>query len=164
VLVDAATRLHAKLPATAFLFVGEGPLREALTARAATAGLPACFVGQRDDVAALLRLCAVVVLPSRQEAFGRILIEAMAAGVPVVASAVGGIPEVCVDGVTGLLVPPEDADALAVAIALTLTDQAATQARVTAATADVHARFALTAHGARVEAVYARALGMRDPA
>jgi len=164
VLVDAATRLHGKLPATAFLFVGEGPLRETLIARAAAAGLPARFAGQRDDVAALLRLCAVVVLPSRQEAFGRILIEAMAAGVPVVASAVGGIPEVCVDGVTGLLVPPEDPDALAVAIALTLTDQAATAARVTAATADVHARFALTAHAARVEAVYAKVLGTSGPA
>jgi len=164
VLVDAATRLHGKLPATAFLFVGEGPLGETLMARAAAAGLPARFTGQRDDVAALLRLCAVVVLPSRQEAFGRILIEAMAAGVPVVATAVGGIPEVCVDGVTGLLVPPEDPDALAVAIALTLTDQAATAARVTAATADVHARFALTAHAARVEAVYAEVLGASGPA
>jgi glycosyltransferase involved in cell wall biosynthesis len=164
VLVDAAARLHDKLPATAFLFVGEGPLRETLTARAAAAGLPARFAGQRDDVAALLRWCAVVVLPSRQEAFGRILIEAMAVGVPVVATAVGGIPEVCVDGVTGLLVPPEDPDALAVAIALTLTDQAATAARVAAATADVHARFALAAHAARVEAVYAQVLGMRDPA
>ena len=164
VLVDAATRLHAKLPATAFLFVGEGPLRETLIARAAAAGLPARFAGQRDDVAALLRLCAVVVLPSRQEAFGRILIEAMAAGVPVVASAVGGIPEVCVDGVTGFLVPPEDPDALAVAIALTLTDQTATAARVTAATADVHARFALAAHAARVEAVYAQVLGTSGPA
>ena len=164
VLVDAATRLHGKLPATAFLFVGEGPLGETLMARAAAAGLPARFTGQRDDVAALLRLCAVVVLPSRQEAFGRILIEAMAVGVPVVATAVGGIPEVCVDGVTGLLVPPEDPDALAVAIALTLTDQAATAARVTAATADVHARFALTAHAARVEAVYAEVLGASGPA
>jgi glycosyltransferase involved in cell wall biosynthesis len=164
VLVDAARRLHDKLPATAFLFVGEGPLRETLTARAAAAGLPARFAGQRDDVAALLRLCAVVVMPSRQEAFGRVLIEAMAAGVPVVASAVGGIPEVCIDGVTALLVPPDDPDALAVAIALTLTDQAATAARVTAATADVHARFALTAHAARVEAVYAQVLGASGPA
>jgi glycosyltransferase involved in cell wall biosynthesis len=104
------------------------------------------------------------VLPSRQEAFGRILIEAMATGVPVVASAVGGIPEVCVDGVTGLLVPPEDADALAVSIALTLTDQVATGARVAAASADVRARFDLAAHAARVEAVYARVLGLRSVA
>jgi len=164
VLVDAAARLHAKLPATAFLFVGDGPLRDTLMARAAAAGLPARFAGQRDDVAALLRLCAAVVLPSRQEAFGRVLIEAMAVGVPVVASAVGGIPEVCVDGVTGLLVPPEDPDALAVAIALTLTDQAATAARVTAAAADVRARFDLAAHAARVQAVYARVLGASSPA
>ena len=158
VLVDAAMRLHTKLPAT-FLFVGDGPLREQLAARAGAAGLPACFAGRRDDVPALLRLCSVVVLPSRQEALGRVLIEAMAAGVPVVATQVGGIPEVCVDGVNGLLVPPEDPDALAVTIALTLTDQAATTARVEAASADVRARFDLAAHAAGVEAVYARILG-----
>jgi glycosyltransferase involved in cell wall biosynthesis len=157
VLLDAAARVQAKLPA-AFVLVGGGPLRAPLAARAAAAGLPARFVGQRDDVPELLRLCAVVVLPSRQEAFGRVLIEAMAAGVPVVATAVGGIPEVCTDGVTGLLVPPEDPDALAAAIALTLTDQAATAARVAAAAADVRARFDLDAHAARVQAVYARVL------
>jgi glycosyltransferase involved in cell wall biosynthesis len=164
VLMDAAARLHDKLPATAFLFVGDGPLRETLSVRAAAVGVPACFAGYRDDVAALLRLCAVVVLPSRQEAFGRILIEAMASGVPVVATAVGGIPEVCTDGVTGLLVPPEDPDALAVAIALTLTDQAATGARVAAAAADVRGRFDLAAHAVRVQAVYARMLGVRGAA
>jgi glycosyltransferase involved in cell wall biosynthesis len=136
-------------------------MRETLTARAAEVGLPACFAGQRDDVPALLRLCAVVVLPSRQEAFGRVLIEAMATGVPVVASAVGGIPEVCADGVTALLVPPEDPEALSVAIALTLTDLAATEARVEAASADVRARFDLAAHAAHVQAVYVRALGGR---
>jgi glycosyltransferase involved in cell wall biosynthesis len=106
-----------------------------------------------------MRLCSVVVLPSRREAFGRVLVEAMATGVPVVATAVGGIPEVCIDGVTGLLVPPDDPDALAVAIALTLTDQAATADRVAAATADVHARFDLAVHAAGVQAVYARTLG-----
>jgi len=159
VLIEAAARLHGLLPSTAFLLVGDGPLREALVARAASAGLPVCFAGHRDDVPALLRLCAVAVLPSRQEAFGRVLVEAMASGVPVVASRVGGIPEVCVDGVTALLVPPDDADALAVAIALTLTDQAATLARVQAARADVRARFGQAAHAARLQAVYARVLG-----
>jgi glycosyltransferase involved in cell wall biosynthesis len=159
VLLDAAERLHAGLPAATFLFVGDGPLRASLGARAAASGLPARFVGPRDDVAALLRLCAVVVLASRQEAFGRVLIEAMATGVPVVATAVGGIPEVCVDGVTSLLVPPEDPEALAVALALTLADQDATAARVAAATADVRARFDLAAHAAGVQAVYARVLG-----
>ena len=163
VLLDAAARVHRKLPA-AFLFVGDGPLGAPLAGRAAAAALPARFPGRRDDVADLLALCAAVVLPSRQEAFGRVLIEAMAAGVPVIATAVGGIPEVCTDGVTALLVPPEDAEALAVAIALTLTDQAATAARVAAAAADVRARFDLAAHAARVHAVYARALAGRGAA
>jgi len=158
VLLEAAARVHSKLP-SAFLFVGDGPLRERLTARAAAEGLPVCFAGRRDDVPELMRLCSVVVLPSRREAFGRVLVEAMATGVPVVATAVGGIPEVCIDGVTGLLVPPDDPDALAVAIALTLTDQAATADRVAAATADVHARFDLAVHAAGVQAVYARTLG-----
>jgi glycosyltransferase involved in cell wall biosynthesis len=160
VLLDAALRVHTKLPA-AFLFVGDGPLRAPLAARATAAGLPACFAGRRDDVPELLRLCRVVVLPSRQEAFGRVLVEAMASGVPVVATRVGGIPEVCADGVTALLVPPEDPGALAAAIVLTLTDQAATAARVAAAAADVRARFDLAAHAAGVQAVYARALGER---
>jgi glycosyltransferase involved in cell wall biosynthesis len=160
VLLDAAVRVNAKAPA-ACLFVGEGPLRPALIARAGAEGLAAHFAGQRDDVADLLALCAVVVLPSRQEAFGRVLVEAMAARVPVVATAVGGIPEVCTNGVTGLLVPPEDADALAQAITATLTDQPTTAARVAAAAADVRARFDLAAHADSVQAVYARVLGER---
>jgi glycosyltransferase involved in cell wall biosynthesis len=82
----------------------------------------------------------------------------MAAGVPVVASHVGGIPEVCIDGVTALLVPPEDVDALAVAIALTLTDEAATQARIQAARADVRGRFGQSAHAARFQELYTRVL------
>jgi len=158
VLLEAAARVHTKLP-SAFLVVGEGPLGKRLAARAAGDGLPVRFAGRRDDVPELMRLCAVVVLPSRREAFGRVLIEAMATGVPVVATSVGGIPEVCVDGVTGLLVPPDDPEALAVAIALTLTDQAATAARVAAAAADVRARFDLAAHAAGVQAVYARMVG-----
>ena len=162
VLLEAAIRLHAKLPA-AFLFVGDGPLRPALVKRATAAGVPATFAGRRDDVPALLALCGLVVLPARQEGFGRVLIEAMASQVPVVATSVGGIPEVCTDGVTGLLVPPDDVDALAAAIALTLTDQPATAARVAAAAADVRARFDLAAHAAGVQAVYARALEGHTP-
>jgi glycosyltransferase involved in cell wall biosynthesis len=160
VLLEAAARLHRKMPA-ALLVVGDGPLRGALAERAAAAGVPAVFAGRRQDVPDLLRLCRVLVLPSRQEAFGRVLVEAMACGVPVVATHVGGIPEVCTDGVTGLLVPPGDPDALAVAVALTLADQAATGARVATAAADVRARFDLAAHAAAVQDVYARVLGRR---
>jgi glycosyltransferase involved in cell wall biosynthesis len=158
VLMAAAERLEVKMPGAVLLVVGEGPLRPWLAARARARGVRAVFPGQRGDVPALLRLCDVVVVPSRQEAFGRILIEAMAAQVPIVASAVGGIPEVCVDGSTGLLVPPDDPDALAAALASTLTDTRATQTRVRAAAADVRARFDVGVHAARVHAVYERVL------
>jgi glycosyltransferase involved in cell wall biosynthesis len=64
----------------------------------------------------------VLCLPSRQEPFGRSIVEAMALGKPVVASAVGGIPEVITDGVDGLLVPPDDPDALAEALSTVVDD------------------------------------------
>jgi len=158
VLVAAGECLQLKVPGVTLLVVGEGPLRAPLARRAAAAGVRAVFAGQRSDVPALLRLCDVVAVPSRQEAFGRILIEAMACRVPVVASAVGGIPEVCDDGVTGLLVPREDPDALATALAVTLTDPAATAVRVRRAAGDVSARFDIHTHAARIHAVYDRAL------
>jgi glycosyltransferase involved in cell wall biosynthesis len=154
VLLAAAERLTLKLPAVTLLFVGDGPLRASLAARATAAGVRAVFAGQRTDVPAVLRVCDAIAVPSRQEAFGRVLIEAMAAQVPVVASAVGGIPEVCADRLTGLLVPPDDPDALATALAATLGDAAATAARVRAAAADVAARFDIHAHAERVHAVY----------
>jgi glycosyltransferase involved in cell wall biosynthesis len=154
VLLAAAERLQLKVPGVALLLIGEGPLSEALTRRAAAAGVRAVFAGQRDDVPALLRLCDVLAVPSRQEAFGRVLVEAMACRVPVVATAVGGIPEVCADGFTGLLVPADDPDALATALAATLTDAAATAGRVRAGAADVAARFDIRTHAARVHAVY----------
>ncbi|MGH7355804.1 MAG: glycosyltransferase family 4 protein, partial [Candidatus Rokuibacteriota bacterium] len=154
VLLAAAEVLRARRPDVAFLFVGEGPLAGELASRARRAGLSAAFVGRRDDLAAVLRVCAALAVPSRQEAFGRVLVEAMASEVPVVAARVGGIPEVVTDGRTGLLVPPEDPAALACALEVTLTDADATRARVEAAAADARARFSLAAHAAEVARVY----------
>jgi len=158
VLLAAGERLQLKVPGVTLLVVGEGPLRAPLARRAAAAGVHAVFAGQRSDVPALLRLCDIVAVPSRQEAFGRILIEAMASRVPVVASAVGGVPEVCADGFTGLLVPPEDPDALAAALAVTLADTAAAAIRVQRAATDVSARFDIHTHAARIHTVYDRVL------
>ncbi len=80
------------------------------------------WAGFRSDVADILRLCDVFVLPSVNEPFGRAIVEAMAVGRPVVATASGGVPEIVVDGETGLLVPAEDPHALAQAMAVLLTD------------------------------------------
>jgi len=80
------------------------------------------FAGYRDDVPALLAGCDVVCLPSRTEGLPLVVLEAMARGKPVVAAAVGGTPELVVDGETGLLVAPDDADALAAALRRVLAD------------------------------------------
>lgn len=74
------------------------------------------FLGFRTDIPAILAQIDVLALPSLQEPFGKIVIEAMAMGKPVVASRVGGVPEIVEDGVTGILIPPADAAALASAL------------------------------------------------
>ena len=158
VLLTAAGLLRARRPDVCFLFVGDGPLAPELAARAARDDLAAVFVGWRRDLPSVLRLCALLAVPSRQEAFGRVLVEAMASEVPVVAARVGGIPEVVTDGRTGLLVRSEDPAALARALEVTLTDVEATRARVRAAAADAGARFSLAAHTDGVARVYAAAL------
>lgn len=104
---------------------GDGPERGPLEAQAHLAGL-SCqvrFLARRTDVADLLAACDVFVLPSRREGLGVAALEAMAVGRPVVASAVGGLREVVTDGRTGLLVPPDDAEALAGALERVLQDE-----------------------------------------
>jgi glycogen(starch) synthase len=102
------------------VIAGDGPQRDALEARAAAAGLSTRvrFVGRTDRpvTVALFREAEVFVLPSRWEPFGIVNLEAMAAGTPLVASLVGGVPEFVEDGVTGLLVEADDARTLAGAI------------------------------------------------
>jgi len=152
--LQAARVAQRTLPQARFLLVGDGPMRAGLEADARAADVRATFVGHQADPRPFLGMAAAVVVPSRQEAFGRVLIEAMAAEVPVVATRVGGIPEVCVDGRNGLLVPPEDPGALAGAIVSTLTDSDATRARVRAAAVDVRARFTLATHVERIQQLY----------
>jgi glycosyltransferase involved in cell wall biosynthesis len=115
------------------------------------------FTGLRTDVPQLMHGIDVLVVPSRQEGFGRVIVEANAAGVPVVAFAVGGIAEVIEDGVTGRLVPPRDIEALAETVRRVLADRE-WRARVAAiAPARVRARFAPAAQVRAIEAVWRRA-------
>jgi glycosyltransferase involved in cell wall biosynthesis len=121
VLLHALSDLAKRdgLPAWQCLVVGEGPARGSLLALAAQLSLSdrVVFAGMRHDVAPVLSAMDLFVCPSLYEGFGIAIVEAMAAGRPVIASAVGGIPEIVVREDTGLLVPPGDARALAGAIA-----------------------------------------------
>jgi glycosyltransferase involved in cell wall biosynthesis len=106
------------------LVAGDGPHRGVLEEDIRARGLAGVvrLLGWRNDVAALIGLSSLVVLPSLAESFGFVLVEAMGLGKPVVATTTGGIPEVVTDGETGLLVPPGDAPALSEAISRLLLD------------------------------------------
>ena len=117
-LIEALPEVVAAIPETHALIVGDGPMLAALEARAAVLGMTPylTFTGVRHDVAIPLVAADVLAAPSRNEGMGRVLVEAMALGLPVVAAAVGGIPAVVVDGACGRLTPPEDPRALACAL------------------------------------------------
>ncbi|HYO48301.1 MAG TPA: glycosyltransferase, partial [Chloroflexia bacterium] len=111
-LIKAVARLRNDHPQARLVVVGDGPLREGLEEVAARLGKDVIFTGTRTDVARLLNAMDIFVLPSLHEAFPIAILEAMAVRLPVVATRVGGVPEVIQDGTTGLLVPPNDEQAL----------------------------------------------------
>ncbi|MEK6225047.1 MAG: glycosyltransferase [Chloroflexota bacterium] len=119
--VDAWRQVLRRLPVARAVVVGEGPARAALEARAADLSGSIRFVGSRGDVPELLRATDVVVQSSLSEGFPNAILEAMAAGRPVVATAVGGTVEAVEHEHTGILVPPRDSAALAAAIVRILT-------------------------------------------
>lgn len=114
----------AEVPDAIFVLAGEGPERESLEALAAQLGISerVRFLGRREDVPQLLAACDVFALPSLYEGSSLAVLEAMAVGVPVVSSAIGGTDELIEDGESGLLVPPGDAAALAAALRRVLGD------------------------------------------
>lgn len=118
VLIGAARTILKTHPGARFLVVGEGPERSSLEWRIDADGLGHAIAlpGFRDDLDQLLPDADLLVLPSFTEGLPNVVLEASAAGVPVVATAVGGTPEALDDRVTGLLVPPGDSEALAIAI------------------------------------------------
>lgn len=120
----AADWLKAR-PEVRLMVIGEGPLRAELEALVQSLGLSGQveFTGQRDDVAALLREARVLVVPSLREGLGYVALEAMAAGCPVAAYAVGGLAEMIEDGKNGLLAPEGNASAMLANLDRILTDQ-----------------------------------------
>ncbi len=124
VLLEAFARVRACCPMAQLLIVGDGPLRSRLERQSQVLGLGgvAKFIGWVDQASRLMPACDVVVVPSRWEGFGLVTLEAMGWSKPLVASRVSALPEIILDGETGLLVPPEDAYALAEAIQFLLAD------------------------------------------
>ncbi len=118
VMLRAFAQVSHNRPCVRLTLVGDGPERENLErlAERLCIGSTVDFVGFRDDVADLLAQQDLFVLSSQHEGISIAILEAMRAGLPVVATHVGGVPDTVVDGVTGVLVPPDDAQALAAAI------------------------------------------------
>ena len=124
--LDTAVRALAAVPDAVLVVLGEGPERERLMTLASSLGLDDRLLlpGRVGDVAAFYRRADVVVHPARWEGFGLAMLEAMLAGKPVVAAHAGSAPELVEDGRTGLLVPVDDADALAEAVSSLLAEPA----------------------------------------
>ena len=182
-LLDAWPGVLASVADAHLLIVGEGSQRESLEAQAASLGLlgtspvsavasrtgvasqtlsaappSVTFTGRRDDVPAVTAALDLAVLPSYREAQGLSILEAMALGRPVVASRVGGIPEMIDDRRTGLLVPPRDPDALAAAITRLLTDHPYADTLGKAGRDMVHERFCAELMVRAIETIYDEAV------
>jgi glycosyltransferase involved in cell wall biosynthesis len=151
VLLQALPAVLRELPELRVFVIGDGGDREAL--QAAAQGLPVQFLGPRADVPLLVPGFDVFCAPSREEPFGIVALEAMACGVPVVASRVGGLVDV-VSPEAGVLVPPEEPVALADALVRLLRDPGMRDAMGEAGAAHVRANFDVRSTVRRIEAVY----------
>jgi glycosyltransferase involved in cell wall biosynthesis len=117
-LIAAAPAVIREFPSTRFVLVGDGERRADFEQQAAELGFKEnfLFLGYRTDIPDILASCDVAVLPSRAEGLPNAVLEYMSARLPVIVSQVGGNAELVQDGITGLLVPPEDAASLSEAL------------------------------------------------
>jgi len=164
VFVQAAERIAARDRSLGFVHFGGGPLREELARRVEAAGLCDQFVfaGHRPDLDQFLPFLDLMVLPSFTEGLPNVVLEAFAAGVPVVATAVGGTPEVVEDGLNGYLIPPGDADALAGRILDALESEDRRQAMGRHGSERVRRHFTFAAQARAYEELFAQLLPGRN--
>jgi len=156
ILLTAMAEIKGQQPTAHLLIVGDGPLRESLERQTLGLGLQAVvhFLGTRHDVPDLLAASDVLVLPSLSEGLSMTLIEGSAAGLPLVASDVGGNNELVEHGVNGLLVPVSDAKALAGALIAIIMDQTKAEHMGKASRQRFHQYFEIGAMVARYQALY----------
>jgi len=164
VLVDAAARVRTQCPQARFVLVGSGPLEQSLARQIRDRGLEETvrLAGFHTDVASVLSAADVFVLPSYSEGMPNAVLEAFAAGLPVVASAVGGLVEAVDHERTGLLVPAGDAAALAEAVSRLIQDPSLARTLAQAGVAVARERFSIDKVAAEYAALYA-SLGASRP-
>lgn len=157
--VRALPQILAAEPGAVLVVLGEGPERARLEALARELGVADAVVlpGRAGDVAAWLERAELFVHPCRWEGFGLVLLEAMLAGLPVVASEVSAVPEIVAGGETGLLVPPGEPDPLARAVTSVLADAARRAAMGKAGRTRAHERFSVARMAERTLEVYSAA-------
>jgi glycosyltransferase involved in cell wall biosynthesis len=156
-LVEAVPKVRDAI----FILAGDGPERDALEEQVRLLAVEdrVRFLGYRSDIPELLANSDALVLPSLYEGLPLAVLEAMAAGKPVVATSVGGTDEAVVDGETGFLVPPRDSDALAAAIRRVIQDDVLAQRLGANGRARVAAHFRVEAMVQQVAGVYDEVLG-----
>lgn len=166
ILLAAAARVLRSAPRTTFLLVGDGPLTESLQAQARSLGISSkvVFAGARDDVPRILCACDASALTSNREGFSIVVIESLAAGLPVVATDVGGNAEAIEEGVSGFLLPVGDVEGIADRLTRLVLDEAL-RSRMSEAARRRSERFSLDETVRATEALYDRLLRARgiDP-
>lgn len=163
VLLQAVAQLTTQHPNVILFLAGVGPLRDNLEAEAGRLGIPerVRFLGMRRDRDNLYAAMDIFVLPSQWEGLSLALVEAMGAGRAVVATSVGGNPEVVTDQRTGLLIPPSDINALTDALSGLIADPERRAALGEAAATEARARFSIEEHVSQLAALYRQGLAER---
>jgi glycosyltransferase involved in cell wall biosynthesis len=161
--IAAVRRLMERFPRMRLVLLGDGPAREEIHRLVAPLGPAAILTGHRDDVMDLLMATDVLLHPTQVDAFPTALLEAAAAAVPVIATAVGGIPEIVEDGRTGFLLAfPPRPDTLAERLEALLADESLRRSLGRAAREDFLQRFTADRWLARLRAVYDDVLAERE--
>jgi len=153
----AAKEVLSKIAGVSFVFVGDGELRSHLEQAAKKLGLEdkVIFTGFRDDIARLTAAFDIAILPSHFEGMGRSILEAMACAKPIIASRVGGIPDLVDDGINGILIPPNDSRALAQNLIKLLNDESMRRKLGAAAKEKVSVRYDVNTMVEQISRVYA---------
>jgi glycosyltransferase involved in cell wall biosynthesis len=158
-VIAAAFKVFEHFPQTRFIFVGDGERRSEFEHRAAQFGKTFLFLGRREDIPEILASCDIALLPSAAEGMPNAVLEYMAAGLPVIASRVGGNVEAVEDGVSGLLIPAGDSGALADSLIRLLQDEEFAQLLSRNAQISVRERFSFESLTRNIDSLYTELLG-----